>query len=43
MMDAQVKMIKDIAKKIKKYCPSAIILIVSNPSDSFTGFLKDMI
>lgn len=36
MMDAQVKMIKDIAKEIKKYCPSAIILIVSNPLDVLT-------
>jgi len=36
MMGAQVKMIKDIAKEIKKYCPSAIILIVSNPLDVLT-------
>ncbi|MBS3925230.1 MAG: lactate dehydrogenase [Nitrosarchaeum sp.] len=36
MMSAQVKMIKDIAKEIKKYCPSAIILIVSNPLDVLT-------
>lgn len=36
MMDAQVKMIKDIAQEIKKYCPSAIILIVSNPLDVLT-------
>jgi len=36
MMDAQVKMIKDIAKEIKKYCPLAIILIVSNPLDVLT-------
>lgn len=36
MMDAQVKMIKNIAKEIKKYCPSAIILIVSNPLDVLT-------
>ena len=36
MMDVQVKMIKDIAKEIKKYCPLAIILIVSNPLDVLT-------
>lgn len=36
MMDAQVKTIKDIAKEIKKYCPLAIILIVSNPLDVLT-------
>lgn len=36
MMDAQVKMIKNIAKEIKKYCPSAIILVVSNPLDVLT-------
>jgi malate dehydrogenase len=36
MMDAQVKMIKEIANKIKKYCPSAIVLVVSNPLDVLT-------
>jgi len=36
MMGTQVKMIKDIAKEIKKHCPSAIILIVSNPLDVLT-------
>lgn len=36
MMGAQVKMIKNIAKEIKKYCPSAIILVVSNPLDVLT-------
>lgn len=36
MVDAQVKMIKEIANKIKKYCPSAIILVVSNPLDILT-------
>ncbi|MFB5605902.1 MAG: malate dehydrogenase [Nitrosarchaeum sp.] len=35
-MDAQVKMIKKIANKIKKYCPSSIVLIVSNPLDVLT-------
>jgi len=36
MMSAQVKMIKEIANKIKIYCPSAIILVVSNPLDILT-------
>jgi len=36
MMDAQVKMIKEIANQIKKYCPLAIILVVSNPLDVLT-------
>ncbi len=36
MMDAQVKMIKEIANQIKKYCSFAIVLIVSNPLDVLT-------
>ena len=36
IMNAQVKMIKEIANKIKKYSPSAIILVVSNPLDILT-------
>ncbi len=36
MMDAQVKMIKEIANQIKKYSPLAIMLIVSNPLDILT-------
>ena len=36
LMDAQVKMIKEIANQIKKYCPFAIVLIVSNPLDILT-------
>ena len=36
MIDAQVKMIKEIANQIKKYCPLAIILVVSNPLDVLT-------
>ena len=31
MMNAQVEMTKEIAKHIKKYCPLATILIISNP------------
>lgn len=36
MIDAQVKMIKEITNQIKKYCPLAIVLIVSNPLDVLT-------
>jgi len=35
-MDSQVKMIKEIATQIKKYCHHAIVLIVSNPLDVLT-------
>ena len=35
-MDAQVRMIKEIANQIKKYCPFAIVLMVSNPLDVLT-------
>ena len=37
---SQVVMIKEIAVKIKQYCPSAIILIVSNPLDVLTYFFQ---
>jgi len=36
----QVKMIKEIAQKIKQYCTSAIVLIVSNPLDVLTYFFQ---
>ncbi|KEQ55872.1 Malate dehydrogenase protein [Marine Group I thaumarchaeote SCGC AAA799-E16] len=36
----QVEMIKDIAEKIKQYCPSAIVLIVSNPLDVLTYYFQ---
>ena len=36
----QVKMIKEIAQKIKQYCPSAIVLIISNPLDVLTYFFQ---
>jgi malate dehydrogenase len=39
-MEFQVKMIKEIAQKIKQHCPSAIILIVSNPLDVLTYFFQ---
>ena len=35
-MGLQVKMIKEISSKIKKYCPSAIVLVISNPLDVLT-------
>ena len=39
-MELQVNMIKEIAQKIKQYCPSAIILTVSNPLDVLTYFFQ---
>ncbi|MFQ5476392.1 MAG: malate dehydrogenase [Nitrosopumilus sp.] len=36
----QIDMIKEIAEKIKKYCPSAIILMISNPPDVLTYFFQ---
>ncbi|MFB5610526.1 MAG: lactate dehydrogenase [Nitrosopumilaceae archaeon] len=42
MVGEQVKMIKDIAKKIKTYTPDSKVLVVSNPLDVLTYvFLKD--
>lgn len=40
IIDAQVKMIKDIAFQIKHYCPDAIVLVVSNPLDVLTYFFQ---
>ncbi|MDC4230793.1 MAG: lactate dehydrogenase [Nitrosopumilus sp.] len=37
---SQVIMIKEIAEKIKRYCPSAIVLLVSNPLDVLTYFFQ---
>ncbi len=39
-MDHQVKMIKEIAQKIKQHCPSSIVLIISNPLDVLTYFFQ---
>ena len=39
-IDLQVEMIKNIAKKIKQYCPSAIVLLVSNTLDVLTYFFQ---
>ena len=38
MIGAQVKMIREIGKKIKENCTSPIILIISNPVDVLTYF-----
>ncbi|MDH3617404.1 MAG: lactate dehydrogenase [Nitrosopumilus sp.] len=38
IIDEQVKMIREIGKKIKKYSPNSIILIISNPIDVLTYF-----
>ena len=35
-MVSQVNTIRDIAKKIKQYCPDAIVLLISNPLDVLT-------
>jgi len=35
-MVSQVNTIRDIAKKIKQYCPNAIVLLISNPLDVLT-------
>ncbi|MGI9565609.1 MAG: malate dehydrogenase [Nitrosopumilus sp.] len=39
-MNSQVIMIKEIAKKIKQYCYSPIVLLVSNPLDVLTYFFQ---
>ena len=41
MMDAQVTMIKEITRQIKKYSPLATILIVSNPLDVLTFIFQN--
>jgi malate dehydrogenase len=38
--DTQVELIKEIGKKIKTYCQSPIVLIVSNPVDVLTYFFQ---
>ena len=39
-MISQINMIKEVAEKIKQYCPSAIILLISNPLDVLTYFFQ---
>jgi len=42
MMSQQIKMIRDIAKKIKRYAPDSKILMITNPLDVLTYvFLKE--
>ena len=42
MMSEQIKMIRDIAKKIKRYAPDSKILMITNPLDILTYvFLKE--
>ncbi len=42
MMSEQIKMIRDIAKKIKRYAPDSKILMITNPVDVLTYvFLKE--
>lgn len=36
----QVTMIKDIAKNVKEFCPSALVLVISNPLDVLTYFFQ---
>ena len=36
----QISMIKEIAEKIQEFCPSAIILMISNPPDVLTYFFQ---
>ena len=38
MMFGQIKMISDIGKKIKRYAPDSIILMITNPVDILTYF-----
>lgn len=38
IINSQVEMIKEIGKNIKEYCPTSIILIISNPIDVLTYF-----
>ncbi|MDH3276558.1 MAG: lactate dehydrogenase [Nitrosopumilus sp.] len=40
MIGAQVKMIKEIGRKIKENCSSPVILIISNPVDVLTYFFQ---
>lgn len=39
-MVSQTTMIKEIAQKIKQYCPTAIVLLISNPLDILTYFFQ---
>ena len=40
IIGTQVKMIREIASKIRSHCPDAVVLIVSNPLDVMTYFFQ---
>ncbi len=39
-LSSQVELIKEIAEKIKQHCPSAIVLVISNPLDVLTYYFQ---
>ncbi len=50
LLDVNVKIISDVARNVKEYCPNAFCIIVTNPLDSMvyafrkvTGFPKNMV
>ncbi|MDP8237560.1 MAG: malate dehydrogenase [Candidatus Hatepunaea meridiana] len=50
LLDVNVKIISNVANNVKKYCPDAFCIIVTNPLDSMvygfkkiTGFSKNMV
>ncbi|MBT3231977.1 MAG: malate dehydrogenase [Calditrichaeota bacterium] len=50
LLDINVKIITNVANQVKKYCPNAFCIIVTNPLDSMvyafrkiTGFSKNMV
>ena len=50
LLDVNVKIITDVASKVKTYCPNAFCIIVTNPLDSMvygfrkvTGFPRNMV
>ncbi len=50
LLDINVKIISEVARNVKKYCPGAFCIIVTNPLDSMvhafrkvTGFSKNMV
>ncbi len=50
LLDVNVKIITNVAEQVKKYCPNAFCIIVTNPLDSMvygfrkvTGFPKNMV
>ena len=50
LLDVNVKIMKDVAANVKKYCPEAFVLVVSNPLDAMvyalyriTGFKAEQV